>query len=594
MSSYPTADSISHQWLGWEQPDPHQEHLHSLQKQIRRVISGAAGSVEPTLDSQIKYGARKKLTAAAFQALLPRMFIWMDYLSMPQNVHGSIGQNEDGMKAINSIPAYVGRSDLMLVLAPAILHSNTGCVCDYRAWRTRGWCRMEYIAASLVRRPVSIIVMTSNEADLEFMSGEDFIRLVAGEGSFTCCLRNHDFGKGPVPCDKVKVHMVIEALVDDKVEHLHSMHDIIGARCFTAFRRTLLRGLPTPPVEAESARDMANGQGVLAVTQLQQLLRWRRANVESAWVAKTGLSLLFLAAAMDDLPAVEELLRNGANPNTQTKVKYTTLLLKEETPLYVAMEHASWCVVDALLKAGADHQFMPRGAVMDHDAFMIAVRAGRTDNIQEWLRRFPNWDLERRAGLGKTHVLHHAALSLIRPVDMLQILSAARTDFGVVDANGSTVLHALALLNVDIGPDEIHTLFACLPHLARQINVPARPSSVLVIALHAVCRRAVRMGLKNKVIGIVASAKGATPLHYAALRGDAELARELLAAGADPAMRNAMGKTPLMLASFAHAGRDESRKLLRDVLSASVREKRSPNGDWVPLVLGPQDWRGAV
>ena len=43
----------------------------------------------------------------------------------------------------------------------------------------------------------------------------------------------------------------------------------------------------------------------------------------------------------------------------------------------------------------------------------------------------------------------------------------------------------------------------------------------------------------------VANSRGFTPLHYAAQQGHAEVARILLAAGADPGARNNAGQTPL-------------------------------------------------
>ena len=39
------------------------------------------------------------------------------YISMPQNLgDGEIGQKEDGMNAIRSIPAYIERASMMLVV----------------------------------------------------------------------------------------------------------------------------------------------------------------------------------------------------------------------------------------------------------------------------------------------------------------------------------------------------------------------------------------------------------------------------------------------------------------------------------------------
>ena len=62
---------------------------------------------------------------------------------MPQNLKEEdgmrvLGQEEDGMNAIHSIPSYVERTDLILVMAPPASHADTGCACNYRSWRSRG------------------------------------------------------------------------------------------------------------------------------------------------------------------------------------------------------------------------------------------------------------------------------------------------------------------------------------------------------------------------------------------------------------------------------------------------------------------------
>lgn len=61
---------------------------------------------------------------------------------MPQNVKEEdglkiVGQ-EDRMNAIRSIPSYLERTDLILVMAPPASHADTGSACNYRSWRSRG------------------------------------------------------------------------------------------------------------------------------------------------------------------------------------------------------------------------------------------------------------------------------------------------------------------------------------------------------------------------------------------------------------------------------------------------------------------------
>ena len=51
----------------------------------------------------------------------------------------AVGQAEEGMNAIRSIPSYIERTDLVLVTAPPwTAHVDTGRACSYCYWRRRG------------------------------------------------------------------------------------------------------------------------------------------------------------------------------------------------------------------------------------------------------------------------------------------------------------------------------------------------------------------------------------------------------------------------------------------------------------------------
>ena len=58
-----------------------------------------------------------------------------------------------GSRAIRSIPAYVERSDFILILVPSLYHSDRKVPTCYRTWRRRGWCLLELYAAAMARDP---------------------------------------------------------------------------------------------------------------------------------------------------------------------------------------------------------------------------------------------------------------------------------------------------------------------------------------------------------------------------------------------------------------------------------------------------------
>ena len=212
---------ISHQWLGWVDPDPTAEQLKVIQRVLLRLKAGDLGDVEADWISQLVLGDKSKLNAAELAAAIPQAFVWMDYISMPQaNFSGPMGRELDELSdaaaarmcvessadAIKSIPAYVEYSTIILVVAPPCLHSNsreadgTPALCNFQSWRSRGWCRVEYGAALLARQQVPILVVQGENYTPELMFPVDTLLLPAGEGHYTCCSRNHDFGYGPVLC----------------------------------------------------------------------------------------------------------------------------------------------------------------------------------------------------------------------------------------------------------------------------------------------------------------------------------------------------------------------------------------------------------
>ena len=63
-------------------------------------------------------------------------------------------------EAVSSIPAYIERSSLMIVLVPPSDHSDRPDeICDYSNWRRRGWCRLELAGTALARTNVRVMIV---------------------------------------------------------------------------------------------------------------------------------------------------------------------------------------------------------------------------------------------------------------------------------------------------------------------------------------------------------------------------------------------------------------------------------------------------
>ena len=74
---------VSHQWLGFEHPDPKHDQLRALQRMIRRLLSGEL-TVESNATLQVLYGLQQTTTADEWARRLPKMLVWFDYTSVPQ------------------------------------------------------------------------------------------------------------------------------------------------------------------------------------------------------------------------------------------------------------------------------------------------------------------------------------------------------------------------------------------------------------------------------------------------------------------------------------------------------------------------------
>ena len=102
-------------------------------------------------------------------------------------------------KAVQSIPAYIERSSLIVALVPLCKHADREDeICDQSSWRGRGWCRVEYMGAALVRSDVSVMIVKGALATPAFVWPVDGLQLPPGHGTYTCCSRKlNAFGTQP-------------------------------------------------------------------------------------------------------------------------------------------------------------------------------------------------------------------------------------------------------------------------------------------------------------------------------------------------------------------------------------------------------------
>ena len=89
-------------------------------------------------------------------------------------------------KAVQSIPAYIERSSLIVVLVPPCKHVDRDDeICDQTSWRGRGWCRVEFLGATLVRSNVSVMIVQDAQSPPVFVLPADSLQMPPGHGTYT-------------------------------------------------------------------------------------------------------------------------------------------------------------------------------------------------------------------------------------------------------------------------------------------------------------------------------------------------------------------------------------------------------------------------
>jgi ankyrin repeat protein len=309
--------------------------------------------------------------------------------------------------------------------------------------------------------------------------------------------------------------------------------------------------------------------------EMARLLVEANANVSAA--NRYGVTPLSLACQSGSASIVELLLERGASPNTALRGGETVLMTaartgkpapvaallklgadtnakerRGQTALMWAAAEGNTEVVDLLIKAGADiHAKLPDSGFT---AFFFAARNGRIDVARALLR----------AGIDVNEAM------------------VPRRPGGKVPGEGTSALilavenghYQLAMMLLDAGaePNDQRSGFAPL-HVMTWVRKPPRGEdrgmppppelgqmSSLQFIRELVQRGAdVNLRLANGSGGFGKfSTKGATPFLMAAATSDVAYMSLLLELGADPAIPNLEGSSPLIVACGIHVGSDQA------------------------------------
>jgi ankyrin repeat protein len=251
------------------------------------------------------------------------------------------------------------------------------------------------------------------------------------------------------------------------------------------------------------------------------------------------------------------LLAQGADPSATNR--------DGETPLQVAQRAA----------ASADPARRQRGEAMvrllrsQETPIFTAIKAGDVTTVRDLLDKDPALIVKRDSEFGATP-LHWAALKGYESI--VGLLMARGADASVVNAAGETPLRVAERS----GRTDIVLLL--------------RPSGVnlseAVKAGDVAGARAILDG-DPSLVNRPDAAFGAAPLHWAALKGRAEMVSYLLSVGADVNAKNAKGETPLDVAR--RAGRGEIVDILNGGATLGARRPEAASAPPPASAAGEAD-----
>jgi len=539
---------VSHEWVGWSHPDPHGIQLKTFLRVMKRLQCGDIERVDMNPFHRILFKQNESTTRDAWKEILETAYVWFDWGSMPQPSACPPGTSNDEIdklganlgKAVKSIPAYVEKSDFVAIVAPGCLHAhrrdrktNLRTKTCYRTYRSRGWCVLEMFASYLSRYKTNpALLITSKEGKPEWMSHMEIQKLAVGTCDFTCCQRNHIFGDKTVPCDRGITQTILETLIDHKVKYHFNIDEKMRARMCACFKGWWIRTEESP--EETCSESLAS---------FKKFLCWET----DEWKDCGDVSILFYAVLRNDTEAVRLLISGSSIGKDRINAYVFEDGLVEfgiparASALFCAMAFASVNVVRMLLESGADPKISDMNGA---DPLMYASTFGRVQNIKLWLSRFPKWSINRGMTMNGSTALHCAVFfgrNKLQTVQALVELGGA--DLNVLNHGGASVL-SNAVNSVDSNVDVVRYLLSNM--LKYGVNYRRRTRTMKWKFIYGLARGLLltRVATSGLLLQL-AHESGATPLQYAAQRGDIEVVELLMEYGADTSIKNDLGRDVL-------------------------------------------------
>ena len=153
--------------------------------------------------------------------------------------------------------------------------------------------------------------------------------------------------------------------------------------------------------------------------------------------------------------------------------------------------------------------------------------------------------MERRSKVTGATVLSSAVYLGQNKLATIHRLLAAGAELHTLTSSGASYL-MLACSNEDADPKVVRFLLQNSDFQSHHLNLRMISQTDLWRVRRFVCKCVIRLGItKSRLLQRVAESSGLTALHYAARRGDMEIVELLLEHGAEPSIKNDLGRDVL-------------------------------------------------
>eukprot|EP00434_Breviolum_minutum_P006396 symbB.v1.2.005644.t1/scaffold331.1/size227729/4 len=544
------------------------EHFFTLKRVLDRLSNGEVNRVEDYWLHTMMFRS-PGITAREWKNDFEHTYVWIDYCCIPQ-IEVDVDPRTVTMSslAVQSIAAYVERASLLLVLAPICVHKETQQACNFASWRKRGWCRLEMMSAILSSREVRVMVCTGAEATPFLLHPFEAPRMPVGDGDFSCCELGHNLAGHCMTCDKQRIRGAMEEMLQAKAMSYKGEGKSTERIWWSCMQDFLLKGLPEKEVSfcipegvslfPDEEEDVEKLHHFLrqrfnttrGLDALKRMLGWTEYDQKRA--RASGFGLMMCAAVADNADAVHDLAArdstgNQVNQGLKRHFYHLAFMWKNVRPLGAAMAYASWETVQALLDVGADPKARAANGM---DALFFACCLGNLENIKGWLKTFPKWDIERTIPIVGMSPLCAAVCSGAKKEPVLKVLIEAKANLVQKHRwGGDSSLLCMVANNEDSQCEALQLLLdnGC------NVNANWTAHSAFFKGTLKVVRMSSKM-LPDRPLQELAVLQTATPLHFAAKRGDVEMVRLLIASKADVHSRNAEGRRPIDVARSFFGG----------------------------------------